>query len=91
MGREEWIRDMVYQRVEMILEKYCMEKNGRKEKELEGEILALVIPGEKAKAEELLEQGISRAAMEHQVLYRAAFLDGLWLGIRVSRQGENGE
>ena len=89
MGREEWIRDMVYQRVEMILEKHCMEKNGRKD--LEGEILALVIPGEKAKAEELLEQGISRVSMEHQALYRAAFLDGLWLGIRVSLQGEIGE
>ena len=37
MGREEWIRDMVYQRVEMILEKHCMEKNGRKD--LEGEIV----------------------------------------------------
>ena len=41
--------------------------------------------------EELLEQGISRVSMEHQALYRAAFLDGLRLGIRVSRQGENGE
>ncbi len=89
MGREELIQDVVYQRVEMILEQHCMEKNGRKD--LEREILARIVPGEEVKAEELLEQGISQVAMEHQILYRAAFLDGLWLGIRVSLQGEIGE
>ena len=44
MDREELIQDVVYQRVEMILEQHCMEKNGRKD--LEREILARIVPGE---------------------------------------------
>ena len=80
----EIVEETVSYRVEMILEKRL--PNNEDSEDLEQLVLDKVSEDLRREVEELLEQGISRAAIEQQVIYKEAFLDGFRLGSQVFRR-----